>query len=159
MSQVEIPFLPRFEALVREGHKTCTSRTKSYGRPGDYFEAWGRLYVLTKVERATLQRVSTELLSAEGFTSRENFVVLWNQLHPRKKYSPNIVVNVHHFESMKRATHFHTHEFDSQGRCKICGHHVGHRVDQVFEQYIGERPGLYGHREQEGGDVTSEHSS
>ena len=54
MNKIAIPFLPEFREAMLAERKTATSRTKRYGYPGDYFEQFGRLFILVDVYRISL---------------------------------------------------------------------------------------------------------
>lgn len=95
--RIDIPFCPEMRRAVLEGRKTCTSRRRMYGSPGDVFPVEGRWFMLRAVEVHTLAYVKDQLFRQEGFVNPEDFERIWNDLHPRKGYIPSEVVHVHHF--------------------------------------------------------------
>ena len=100
--KVKIPFKARFEDPLLEGTKTLTSRTKPMGKIGDTFEAFGAEFVITDVFKSALYIVSN-FWDREGCSSKEDFVEVWNQIHPRKGFVPMQVVWVHVFEKLEEA--------------------------------------------------------
>jgi hypothetical protein len=80
---INIPFKERFSEPLKQGIKTMTSRTIRYGCPGDYFFAFGDCYVLTSVEKQTLGFI-VDHWKEEGCDSKEDFLVLWSEIHPRR---------------------------------------------------------------------------
>ncbi len=102
MAEVRIPFLPEFCARMVNGEKTCTSRTKKYGKSGDTFGAFGKTFIITRrVEAKTLADVGARLFQEEGFKTPRQFVDVWNRLHPQKGFTPNKMVYVHHFRLLQ----------------------------------------------------------
>ncbi len=94
---IEIPFVRAFEDKLVYGEKTCTSRNKRYGNPGDFFTAFGETFVLTYVEKLPLAFVSSVLWKEEGCASPEEFRQVWVEIHPRKGYDGDQEVWVHKF--------------------------------------------------------------
>jgi len=121
MEKVNIPFLPEFELLMLTGKKSATSRTKRYGWPGDYFEAFGRQFILTDVHLISLSSVAYMHYLEEGFNSDFEFTKVWERLHPRKGYVPGQKVYFHKFILQTELAPFHVHELTESGRCRICG--------------------------------------
>ena len=121
MEKVEIPFLPEWETLMLTGKKSATSRTKRYGSPGDYFEAFGRVFILTNVYRIRLASVAYYHYLEEGCNSDFHFRKIWERLHPRKGYCPEQKVYIHIFQPQDCMYQFHVHELKENGRCRICG--------------------------------------
>lgn len=95
--RIAIPFLLRFETPMLEGSKTCTTRYKRLGMPGDYFAAFGRTFVLDKVEPCYLFQVANKRYREEGFDTRAEFVCFWKAVYPRKGFQPNARVWLHRF--------------------------------------------------------------
>lgn len=96
--KVKIPFLDRFKEPMLSGAKTCTSRTKKKGEPGDTFDAFGATFLINYVDRVRLDYVARLCWKQEGATSMENFVEIWKHIHPRKGYDPDQWVYLHGFE-------------------------------------------------------------
>jgi len=97
VTEVQIPFNSIFQLAMTTGRKTCTSRTRQYGRAGDTFRAFGCLFEITKVERRMLKDVALVLHAHEGCQSRREFIEVWGTLHPRKGFVPDQLVWVHWF--------------------------------------------------------------
>jgi len=104
MSEIEIPFRQDMLELIAVGRKVCTSRNKRYGFAGDCFEFdWLDNHFeleLTMTERKTLSYVATFLHDAEGFDTPREFINIWNEIHPKKKFDPKQKVWVHWFEAV-----------------------------------------------------------
>lgn len=120
MEKINIPFLPEFEGPMLLGKKTMTCRTKRYGYPGDWFEAFGRTFILTRVSKLLLETVEHHYYPNEGFDTRRAFIAAWRKLHPRKGFNPEQTIFAHEFRSQRDLAVFHVHEM-SCGRCSICG--------------------------------------
>jgi len=93
---VKIPFKARFKEPLLDGTKTWTSRTRRLGNVGDTFDAFGHEFEILKVEHRMLKNVAFHWRE-EGCSSREDFVEVWKQIHPRKGYDPQQIVKVHVF--------------------------------------------------------------
>lgn len=91
-----LPFRPEFEAAMTSGKKTCTARTKRMGQPGDIFRAFGHAFQIDSVEDTALEEVAL-LWKEEGCASRDDFIRIWNQIHPRKPFSGTTRVYLHRF--------------------------------------------------------------
>lgn len=101
MTEVKIPFLPRFKEVMLNGKKTMTSRTRKYGEIGDTFKAFEATFQLTNVEKLALFYVANNYYREEGLQSKEEFIEGWEQIHPRKGYDSNQIVWVHVFKKME----------------------------------------------------------
>ncbi len=95
--QVTIPFQPYWFHKILTGLKTCTSRTKRYGRSGDRFSQFGANFTILSVEKHRLYYIANNLYKEEGCDSPEEFKGVWLELHPRKGWVPTQVVWVHFF--------------------------------------------------------------
>jgi hypothetical protein len=100
-SYIEIPFHDHMKKQVWEGKKSCTSRTKRYGKVGDRFRIGIHQYRLTGIMKRSLDYVATKLWREEGFESEQAFVDFWNMLHPSKLFDPDQLVYVHFFEPVE----------------------------------------------------------
>ena len=98
---INIPFMPIWRDKMIGGLKTCTSRTKRYGKAGDRFEAFGYAFELTKVEQAHLENVCAVLYGKEGCKSPKEFYDVWVKLHPRRGFVHDQLVWVHHFRRVE----------------------------------------------------------
>lgn len=97
MPDLEIPFMSLFKDAVLYGRKTCTSRTRKYGEPGDVFTAFGAQFRIVRVERLPLKYVATIYHQEEGFCDASGFISAWRKLHQVRGYVPDQVVYVHFF--------------------------------------------------------------
>jgi len=90
MTEIEIPFRDEFLEPIALGQKIMTTRSKKYGEPGDVFWVpWRGMdvkLVLLAVFRTRLWHVAYQLHDAEGLRSPDDFIKVWNKIHPRKKY-------------------------------------------------------------------------
>lgn len=107
---VEIPFRDDMIYAVSLGWKCCTSRTKRYGCPGDLFLLHRKeidmkfLCEIMGVVQLPLGFVAYRLYQLEGFGDEEDFINVWNELHPKKKYNPDQLVWVHFFDKVEQWT-------------------------------------------------------
>lgn len=92
-----LPFLPEFHEKVRDGRKTMTARSKTYGVAGDKLQGPGCVLVLEYVTKAPLGAVANEFHYLEGLDTPEDFIEVWNRIHPKKRYDPATMVWVHRF--------------------------------------------------------------
>ena len=98
MEKVNIPFRDDMKLAILNGKKTCTSRNKRYGYIGDQFEIDGQKFVLTWVSHVYLDDVAHLKYQDEGFESPNQFIEVWNQIHPRKGFDPLQTVWLHEFK-------------------------------------------------------------
>ena len=98
MSEIYLPFKEEFKGEMLTGGKTCTSRTKKYGKPGDVFERWGAMFKIVEIKKMALQDVADKLYRKEGFFSPVDFIACWEELHPRVGWVPDQIVYVHFFQ-------------------------------------------------------------
>ena len=80
---IKIPFKERFAEPLLNGTKTMTSRTKCYGQSGDYFFAFGSCFVLISVIERHLDFI-VDHWKEECCSSKEDFLAVWHEIHPRK---------------------------------------------------------------------------
>jgi hypothetical protein len=106
MSKIEIPFNEWSKERLSINSKCATSRNKKYGNPGDTFSVtfigcssgtWTRVYRLMFVEKVSLGFVAKFFYSMEGCLTPDEFVKVWNDIHPRKKFDPEQLVWLHVF--------------------------------------------------------------
>lgn len=96
--QIRVPFKPVMVSAILEGRKSCTSRTYQLGEVDDYFYIRGKCYVFTSVVKMLLKDVATKYYKQEGVNSPEDFISLWNRIHPMKGYNPEQMVFTHFFK-------------------------------------------------------------
>lgn len=99
--KIDIPFRDDMKQAVLLGNKTCTSRNKRYGVIGDTFMVGGYVYVLKWISHVRLKTVAENHYRQEGFESPDEFIQVWNQIHPRKGYNPEQAVWLHEFQLAK----------------------------------------------------------
>lgn len=99
-TMLDIPFNDWSDERLCAGEKTATTRTKRYGDPGDRFEAAGSVYELTHVVRVPLAVVAGHFYEEEGCEDRDEFVDMWEEIHYRRGYEPDWVVNLHLFREV-----------------------------------------------------------
>lgn len=97
VTEIKIPFREDMQKAILEGKKTMTCRTKTYGEKGDTFVVGGSRFVLTSVTKVNLGIVATCYYSLEGVGSPEEFIHLWDEIHPHRGYSSIQSVWVHRF--------------------------------------------------------------
>ena len=103
--EVNIPFQPEFKEPMLSGKKTATTRTKRFGRPGDWFRAFGRTFVLTEVSQIQLSLAIYHFYQDDGFSSPGEFINCWDRLHPRVTYAQRRarLVYLHRFTITQKA--------------------------------------------------------
>lgn len=99
MRMITIPFKSFFKEPLLSGVKVCTARTKAMGIPGNIFEAFGAQFELKSVSEEKLTIIA-DLWLQEGCRSREHFIEVWNDIHPRAGYQPDQVVFLHRFKKV-----------------------------------------------------------
>lgn len=103
---IVIPFCEPMRQAAIAGNKTCTTRTKRYGKPGDHFgiNAYENsrnlqvIFKLTSVQAHQLGYVATNFWKQEGFENIAGFITLWCKLHPSAHWQPLRQVYIHFFE-------------------------------------------------------------
>lgn len=97
--KIDMPFLPEFEESMLSHKKKATTRTKPYGEEGDWFEAFGKTFVLTWIYKTMLESVAYHFYWEEGFDTMYEFIECWDRLHPRIKFrnNPERTVYLHRF--------------------------------------------------------------
>jgi len=99
--KINIPFREQFREAMVNDQKTMTCRSKRYGDPDDHFEIFDNCFRLLAVYKQQLGYIAYHSFKAEGCSSQEEFINIWNELHPRKKFHPNTWVYVHVFAREK----------------------------------------------------------
>jgi hypothetical protein len=97
MNWITLPFRSQFQAAMLAGVKTYTCRSKPYGRPGDRFRRFGAVFELIRVWETTLEDVATNYYRQEGCASPLEFVGIWNEIHPRRRFIPSDRKWLHEF--------------------------------------------------------------
>ena len=96
--QIQVPFKSVMVSAIIEGRKSATSRTYLLGEVGDYFYIRGKCYVISSIVKMLLKEVAEKYYKQEGVSSSEDFISLWNHIHPLKRYNPQQMVFVHFFK-------------------------------------------------------------
>jgi hypothetical protein len=112
MSKIEIPFNDWSKDKLRRGIKTATTRSKKYGEPGDTFEvrfnleqherfSRVRTYELVSITRKSLANVAERHFKEEGAESPQEFIEVWNDTHPRRKFRSQDIKYFHRFKEVQ----------------------------------------------------------
>lgn len=101
MGTIEVPFRDDMKEAILAGTKTRTSRNHKLGKEGDTFVLETRTFKISKIEKMPLGEVRDKLYKEEGFGSPEEFVRVWDELHPKRKFSPTKNIWVHSIEEVK----------------------------------------------------------
>ena len=91
----DLVFDEELEEPMLRGYKTCEARAQRFDGTG--FEAFGRYYVITKVEQLTLGEVLEVWFREHGHFSTKEFREIWKQRHGGR-LDPDQKVWLHHFE-------------------------------------------------------------
>jgi len=106
---IEIPFNDWSKERLMDQSKKATSRNKKYGKVGDNFIVYKpknhpdkytliAVYEIELIIEIPLWFVAEDLYRSEGAESKEEFVKVWEEIHPRKGYRPFDLVWYHHFK-------------------------------------------------------------
>lgn len=95
---VKIPFRDGFKDVMLNGTKTMTCRSKAYGKAEDTFEAFGTKFVIIEVKKMKLGIVAFDHYKDEGCKSSDEFIEIWNEIHPWKGFQAETMVFAHRFE-------------------------------------------------------------
>jgi|GEM_PF-1861425 len=94
-----VPFNDWSQERLLKTSKTATSRTRQYGNIGDTFQAGDKTFEITEVSKKSLRDIAQNHYLEEGAKSPEEFVDVWNSLHP-KGFDPEQVVYFHKFREL-----------------------------------------------------------
>ncbi len=97
MTEITIPFRDDMKKAILEGRKSATTRNKRYGKEGDTFMLDGQKFVLRYIHKMPLDAVARNLWMEEGCSSKEQFIEIWKQIHPRAGFIARQLVYVHEF--------------------------------------------------------------
>ena len=81
MKEIHMPFLPEFKDALNYGQKCMTTRTERYGEVGDTFTAFGTHFEIQAIFKIRLWRIAHQFYHAEGFSTSQEFINIWNRLH------------------------------------------------------------------------------
>jgi hypothetical protein len=97
----ELPFREAFRPALLSGEKTLTLRGKAYGKPGDVLLTIAGPVELLHVERVSLGFVAAVLHGREGCASPEDFLALWKEIHPARRFDLAERFYLHHFARLQ----------------------------------------------------------
>lgn len=100
MKEVRIPFKEQFREAMLSGKKTCTTRTKQYGKPEDCFRVFDAEFELIVVVPSIAMWVGNYLYKEEGFDQPGEFHKLWGKMHAR--LAREAIVFVHVFKRVQK---------------------------------------------------------
>lgn len=104
----ELSFLPEFVAPILQGEKEQTARPNKYGiEKGDDVLAvsksehkpFAKLRIVD-VQRRTLGSFDEEDAHREGLPSLDEFIRVWNKIHPWKGFDPDQKVYVFRWDAV-----------------------------------------------------------
>ena len=95
--EIEIPFNDWSKERLNLCVKTATSRTKKYGNVGDTFTVEDSKYKITLINKLPLWFIANELFETEGCKSTQEFIDVWEEIHPRKGWVDEQEVYYHYF--------------------------------------------------------------
>jgi len=103
--EIDIPFNDWSKNRLLDRRKTATTRSKRYGEPGDTFEVDlsprpFKSYELVSIELMTLKEIAEEHYDEEGAESPQEFIEVWNEIHPFRKYRPDDKKWFHKFKEV-----------------------------------------------------------
>jgi hypothetical protein len=84
--KIEIPFNDWSRGRIEREKKFATTRSKQYGKAGDYFICNGKVCELEFVVKLPLWFISMHLYRTEGAESGKEFSDIWCEIHPRKSW-------------------------------------------------------------------------
>ena len=97
MVKIFIPFNDWSKNKLHRGIKTATCRSKPYGEVNDTFEVFlenrprGQRvvsYIVASITKKSLKDVSKNHFAEEGAKSPEEFIEVWNDIHPHRGFQP-----------------------------------------------------------------------
>ena len=101
MAEINIPFNDWSKGKLAIQTKKATSRYSKYGKVEDTFLVDEFKYELELILRLPLWFVAENLYRSEGANSKEEFIEVWESIHPRKGFRPFDLVWYHHFKEIE----------------------------------------------------------
>lgn len=98
MTEVRIPFWEMFREPMIRGDKIMTTRSRKFGNKGDTFQKFCHTFIITLVKKLPIALVANEFYDAEGFDTPEDFIKVWEKIHPKVGYQPEREYYVHLFK-------------------------------------------------------------
>jgi len=96
-NRIEIPFNKWSLERLYDESKCATSRNKKYGNVGDIFYVGDDKYKITMIKKLPLFFIANELFRTEGCTDPQEFIDIWEEIHPRKGWVDEQKVYYHYF--------------------------------------------------------------
>lgn len=84
--KIEIPMNEWSRERIKREKKFATTRSKQYGKAGDYFVCEGKTCELEFIVKLPLWFISLYLYETEGAESGKEFSDVWCSIHPRKSW-------------------------------------------------------------------------
>ena len=97
MSNINIPFMPKWKQKMLSRQKTATSRTHKYGMVGDNFEIFNHTFRITQISFISLELIAEYFYKQEGCDNPNEFIEIWKQIHPIMGWQPKRKVYIHLF--------------------------------------------------------------
>jgi hypothetical protein len=88
---------------ICNGQKTMTSRNSRYplGTHAYYLHGWALVIQVYEVKRMRLGTVARVHYQAEGFSNGQQFIDVWNEIHPKKRFSSLQQIWAHRFRVLE----------------------------------------------------------
>lgn len=96
--EVDFPFNDWSKDRMAKGLKKMTSRTSRHAQIGDTFKCVEKTWLVVGVGWVKLGYVAKYCYALEGAMTPQEFIDVWNQIHPKKKFDPEEEVCAHFFE-------------------------------------------------------------
>jgi hypothetical protein len=84
--KISIPFNEWSEERIQREKKFATTRSKQYGKAGDWFMCAGKTCEIEFVVKLPLWFIFMHLYDTEGADSPGEFSDVWCSIHPRKSW-------------------------------------------------------------------------
>ena len=98
-----IPFRKDMLLAICNGTKTMTSRNSRYPLGVHLYEqhGWHLVIEVYEVKRMRLGTVARDHYMAEGFSNGQAFIDVWNEIHPKKRFSSLQQIWAHRFRVLE----------------------------------------------------------
>jgi hypothetical protein len=95
--RINIPFKMWSIEKILKKQKSSTSRYEKLGNVGDDFFIQDKCYVFDFVGKLPLWIIRDELYRSEGCDTKQDFELVWMDIHPKRGFKPMDEVWYHHF--------------------------------------------------------------
>lgn len=113
--EIKIPFNVWSIGKLNADFKNATSRYKKYGSKGDIFYVDGNKYIILLVVKLPLWMIANYLYNTEGCNSPNQFINIWETIHPQKGFKKDDEVWYHLFDKIEeRDSNQKTLEFKNE---------------------------------------------